>query len=186
MGKQKVDYNYLYKVTDGVTPLEEDCGVLCGSVCCRPDHKKSLGVYLFPGEEILFPGDEPWFTREYHDPRAHGFPGNWREPVHFIKCRGPCRREKRPLACRFFPLAPHLLREGTLFITFETARLPYRCPLIYKKIPLRQDFIDTVALSWRLLLEDERVMSLVKEDSMERERAIRAIPSIIWAGGCRL
>ncbi|MCL4441760.1 MAG: hypothetical protein M1609_14565 [Firmicutes bacterium] len=186
MKKQKVDYHHLYLITGDVTPLEDDCGVLCGRVCCRPDRKNSLGVYLFPGEEVLFPGEEPWFAREYHDPREHGFPDNWKEPVHFLKCRGPCRREKRPLACRFFPLAPHLLMDGTFLITSETARLPYRCPLVYRKIPLREVFIETVSLTWRLLLEDERMLRLVEEDSREREKTLSTIPAIIWAGAHRL
>ncbi|MFZ5647030.1 MAG: hypothetical protein ACOY30_05355 [Bacillota bacterium] len=186
MKSGKVKYRYLYQLTNNVTPLEDDCGLLCGSVCCRPDHKNSLGVYLFPGEESLFPGDEEWFTREYHDPCEHGFPDNWKEPVHFLKCCGPCDREKRPLACRFFPLAPHLLSDGTLLLTYETARLPYRCPLVYKKIPLKEDFIEKVALSWSLLLEDIRIRRLVDEDSRERERNLSAIPAIIWSGPQRL
>ncbi|MCL6610550.1 MAG: hypothetical protein K6T66_03300 [Peptococcaceae bacterium] len=175
------DYNYLYALTRAATPLDGDCGLLCGSVCCRPDRKNSLGVYLFPGEEALFNGDGDWYTREYHDPAEHGFPGNWSDPVHFIKCHAPCPREARPLACRFFPLAPHLLTDGTLLLIHETARLPYRCPLIEKKVPLRGDFTNTVALAWQILLKDPRIRRLVEEDSREREKMLRGIPRILWS-----
>jgi len=180
--KENVDYKYLYELTSRVTPLEEDCGFLCGSVCCRPDRKNSLGIYLFPGEESLLKGDEYWLQREYHNPVEYNFPDNWDAPVHFVKCSAPCPRERRPLACRFFPLAPHILRDGTLILTYETIRLPYKCPLVVKKTPLRADFIETVALAWRLLLKDPRIQRLVKEDSLERENSARSAPAILWIG----
>ncbi|MFZ5631824.1 MAG: hypothetical protein ACOY40_03185 [Bacillota bacterium] len=176
-----VDYNYLSELTGRVTPLDDDCGLLCGKICCRPDPKNSLGVYLFPGEESRFAENEPWHTREYHNPGEYDFPGNWQEPVHFLKCTAPCPRDRRPMACRLFPLAPHLLTDGTLLLIHETARLPYKCPLITRNIPLRRDFIDTVALAWQMLLKDPRIYSLVDEDSREREKSIGSIPPIIWA-----
>lgn len=180
MKKQGVDYKYLYELTNRVTPLEEDCGLLCSSVCCRPNRENSLGIYLFPGEESLFSGDEDWLEREYHNPAEYDFPDNWEDPVHFVKCTAPCPREKRPLACRFFPLSPHLLRDGTLLLTYETIRLPYKCPLVAKKTPLRTDFIEDVALAWRLLLKDPRILKLVEEDSLERESSARGVPTILW------
>lgn len=179
MKSRNPDYNYLYALTANVTPLDSDCGLLCGSICCRPDRKNTLGVYLFPGEEALFSRDESWFSRECHDPAKHDFPENWTTPVHFIKCRAPCPREARPLACRFFPLAPHLLSDGTLLLIHETARLPYKCPLIARNIPLRGDFTGAVALAWRELLLDPRIRRLVEEDSRERERSLPAIPAVL-------
>ncbi len=177
-----VDYKYLYVLTGRATPLDGDCGLLCGSICCRPDRKNSLGVYLFPGEESLFPEKGSWFAREHHDPKEYDFPDNWTGPVHFIKCHSPCPREARPLACRFFPLAPHLLTDGTLLLIHETARLPYKCPLIAGNVPLRGDFIEVTALAWQVLLKDPRILKLVEEDSRERERTLRGVPAVIWAG----
>ncbi|MFZ5596245.1 MAG: hypothetical protein ACOY31_04445 [Bacillota bacterium] len=175
-----MDFKYLYQLTSGVTPLKTDCGLLCGSVCCRPDSGNTLGVYLFPGEEEIFPGKGDWFLRELHDPEEYGFPSGWKDPVHFIKCTGPCPREARPLACRFFPLAPHLLTDGTILLIHDTIYLPYSCPLIVNKTPLEKDFIEAVALSWTMLLEDRRILELVEEDSREREQACGSIPPIIW------
>lgn len=176
-----MDYKSLYALTDRVTPLAEDCGTLCGSVCCRPNKKKSLGVYLFPGEESMFRENEDWFSRELHNPRDYDFPDNWEDQVHFIICKTTCPREKRPLACRFFPLAPHLLTDGTLILTYETANLPYRCPLITKKITLQMDFTETVAEVWKELLKDPKILKLVDEDSREREKCLKKIPPILWA-----
>ncbi|MHB8158175.1 MAG: hypothetical protein ACYDEQ_12395, partial [Desulfocucumaceae bacterium] len=110
------------------------------------------------------------------------FPDNWKDPVHFLICTSPCPRDKRPLACRFFPLTPHLLTDGTLALIPETARLPYRCPLIHKKIPLREEFIEMVAAAWRELLKDPRIRRLVIEDSRERETKSKGNPPILWAG----
>lgn len=173
-----VDYAYLYAITERITPLDSDCGALCGSRCCRPHPKKVLGMYLFPGEEIMFSGQEHWLEYEKHDPLLYDFPDNWTYPVTFVKCLRPCPRQARPLSCRLFPLAPHLLQDDTLLIIHETMKLPYRCPLISKKMPLREDFIDTVALSWRELLKDHRIYRLVAEDSRRREES-GEIPQIL-------
>lgn len=173
------DYNYLYRITRDVTPLQYDCGDLCGQICCRPNPENSLGMYLFPGEEIMFTGSEEWLKYEKHEPDLYDFPGNWTYPVYFIQCLRPCPRESRPLACRLFPLAPHLLGDGTLLIIYETMELPYRCPLITNKTTLREDFIDTVALAWREMLLDPRIYTLVEEDSRRRERELGDIPPVL-------
>jgi len=172
-------YSYLYKITSKVTPLESDCGLLCHSICCRPDDKNSLGIYLFPGEEHMFTGREDWLLWEKHDRDEQLFPASWPETVYFVKCTKPCPRESRPLACRFFPLAPHLTRENELYLIYETMPLPYDCPLITNNISLRQDFINTVARCWEILLSDFRIRDLVEEDSREREAQNKHI-QIIW------
>ncbi|KJS16080.1 MAG: hypothetical protein VR69_10775 [Peptococcaceae bacterium BRH_c4b] len=176
---KKPDYEYIYAITAKTTPLDSDCGELCGSICCRPHRKKVLGMYLFPGEETMFSGAENWLDYERHDPLLYDFPDNWEYPVFFVKCTPPCPRQARPLSCRLFPLAPHLLQDGTLLIIHETIILPYRCPLITRKIPLRVDFIETVALTWQELLKDDRIYRLVEEDSRQRETETGKLPEIL-------
>lgn len=176
-----VDYKKLYDLTCLVTPLQDDCGQLCGSVCCREDREDSLGVYLFPGEETLFTGKEDWLRWEKRHPQEDDFPSSWKSPVYFIRCTRACPREQRPLGCRFFPLTPHLLKDHTLLLIHETMALPYTCPLIEKRTPLRKDFIETVALSWQELLKDPRILDLVRMDSREREKEGHR-PSIVWWG----
>lgn len=176
----KPDYSYLYKITCHSTPLHQDCGEMCGGICCLQDTNNSLGMYLFPGEEVMFNCTEEWLRWEKHNPREYDFPNNWTQPVHFINCIKPCPREQRPLSCRFFPLAPHIMRDGTLIITYETLCLPYSCPLIGSKETLRPDFISTVALAWQELLKEERILTLVQEDSREREKDLLKLPRILW------
>jgi hypothetical protein len=163
------DYQKLYSLTAGVTPLPEDCGMLCGSICCRPGRHNELGIYLFPGEEDMFTRRESWLEWEEQDPVEQCFPASWPAPVYFVRCTAPCPRESRPLACRFFPLAPHLQRDGTLLLIYETLDLPYTCPLIAGGVPLQEKFIHATRLAWQIMLGDGRIRDLVKEDSRYRE-----------------
>lgn len=174
-----VDYQKLYDLTNRVTPLDQDCGLICGSACCRGDKENSLGMYLFPGEEAMFTGREEWLHWERRDAREDDFPPSWGQTVYFVRCSGHCPRSSRPLSCRFFPLAPHLLPDGTLLLIHETLELPYSCPLIEKRTPLRGEFIEAVAFCWQELLKDRRIKDLVEMDSREREReAVK--PFILW------
>ena len=181
MSKNIVDYQKLYDLTSSVTPLQDDCGKLCGSICCRAGEDQALGMYLFPGEECMFTGRENWLRWEMRDPAGDDFPRSWKSPVYFVRCAKPCPREQRPLSCRFFPLSPHLLRDGTLFLIHETMALPYSCPLIEKKMPLRTDFVDAVARCWKEMLKDPRLLALVKMDSLERENE-ETRPHVVWSG----
>jgi hypothetical protein len=163
------DYQYLYRITAGPTPLPGDCGTLCGSVCCRPGKHDELGIYLFPGEQAMFTRRENWLQWEEHDPAEHFFPASWPKPVYFVRCTRPCPREARPLACRFFPLAPHLQRDGTMLLIYETMDLPYSCPLITQNKPLQKEFVAAVNAAWQIMLRDRRIRDLVEEDSRYRE-----------------
>ena len=74
-----------------LTPLNTDCGALCGGACCETDADGKGGVYLFPGESA----DE--FVWGHVDADDFG---------QMLICDGPCDREHRPFACRIFPLTP--------------------------------------------------------------------------------
>jgi len=170
MSAKIVNYQKLYNITENMTPLADDCGKLCGKICCRPDKNNTLGMYLYPGEEEMFTREEDWLRWERRNPGEDDFPASWNNLVYFICCTKPCPRKHRPLNCRLFPLAPHLLKDGTLLLIYETLYLPYTCPLIKRKTPLRQDFIDAVAHCWQELLTDRRISDLVEMDSREREK----------------
>ena len=163
------DYQYLYQITAKFTPLAEDCGILCGKTCCSPGKNNELGMYLFPGEEVMYTRRENWLLWEEQDPTEQLFPASWPNPVYFVRCTGPCPREKRPLACRFFPLTPHLQLNGELLMIYETLDLPYKCPLITQSRPLQQNFISMVTEAWRIMLKDPQIYELVLEDSRYRE-----------------
>ena len=83
---------------DSVTPLRSDCGRLCGAACCTADAPES-GMYLFPHEEALYDASDTWMRLVPTDWAPDG------QPASLLICEGHCPRDRRPLACRIFPLA---------------------------------------------------------------------------------
>ena len=98
-----------------LTPMLSDCGALCGAACCQPDEDGQGGVYLFPGEEALL--ENCGWGRIEPDAFA---------PM--LVCAGPCDRERRPLACRMFPLTPACGKDGLWTVRMD-ARARAMCPL---------------------------------------------------------
>ena len=95
---------------EAVTPLEGDCGRLCGSVCCRSMEGEETGMLLFPGEEP-----------------AEGMRTVKTDLGVLAVCDGTCVREERPLGCRLFPLLP-LVRSGAIRVGVDE-RARGVCPL---------------------------------------------------------
>ena len=71
----KNTFKAIYRLLDKVSPLDDDCGLLCGAACCTCDNCEGadaivegasddadyeMGIYLLPGEEQMFDGDEDW------------------------------------------------------------------------------------------------------------------------------
>lgn len=160
-------YQEIYRMLDQATPVPYDCGQLCQKACCQ-DLTGGSGMYLLPGEEVMFSGQEDWLIWERHRAEDYDFPASWKGQVWFIRCDGSCPREKRPVQCRTFPLTPHLTGDQG-YLIWETLDLPYRCPLIRESVDLSRDFIHAVASTWRLLLRDSLIRDLVKFDSRQRE-----------------
>ena len=169
MNSYMIDYPKLYRLSEQVTPLKCDCGSLCGKLCCQPGKNISLGMYLYPGEEVMFTGREDWLEWEQREPAEDYFPPSWGKPLYFVSCNKPCPRSNRPLSCRFFPLAPHILSDNSILLIHETIPLQYQCPLISQDKPLEKDFIRMVGQCWQILLADRRIRDLVIMDSRDRE-----------------
>lgn len=170
----------LYRLLDRVTPLAGDCGDLCGSECCRG--RDELGIYLYPGEETMFTGQEDWLEWRHPKAKHHGFPPWWTARVTMVRCLVPCPRWRRPLQCRLYPLAPHLLRQGELLLILDPVEVPYRCPLVEEEVPLQEVFVEAVWQAWRAMLNDSEIYSLVRWESECRERELEAIPPVLKAG----
>jgi len=109
------------------TPLNADCGRLCGAACCQPDETGENGMLLWPYEDQL-----------YRRP-IDGFPFRLAEDERWYKggkrlvCQGHCPRAHRPLACRVFPLRMRLTTGGAEGEDRVTAEIDPRawatCPL---------------------------------------------------------
>ena len=96
-----------------LTPLNTDCGTLCGGACCETDADGKGGVYLFPGESA----DE--FVWGHVDADDFG---------QMLICDGPCDREHRPFACRIVPLTPVRNADGKWTVRLDV-RARRMCPL---------------------------------------------------------
>lgn len=183
----KRSYQAIYRFMDLFSPIDGDCGRLCGAICClcstepdadtpscpgdeNADH--SMGIYLLPGEEQIFDRDEDWIIWGSLDADEYAFPDSWHGRVPFIQCTTTpnCPREKRPLQCRTFPLAPHIDEDGILSVIYCRDPLPYDCPLISDagQYPLNDDFIRATWLVWEHLVRDPLILDLVEMDSQVR------------------
>lgn len=179
---RKRTYLAIYRLLDRVSPIDGDCGLLCGSACCMGGHAgdpgsgddsngNPVGIYLLPGEEKVHSKHDEWLDWAEDDADDYDFPDSWTGKVYFINCKTPpyCPREKRPLQCRTFPLTPHLDENDELSLVYNDLELPYACPLIYEAIPLNDDFVKATLTVWKHLVRDPLIYDLVKMDSLERE-----------------
>jgi hypothetical protein len=149
-----------------VTPLDFDCGTLCGHKCCT-DYRTdvNVGVYLIPGELALYDGTEDWFTWQFHSTAEYEFAPSWEKhgSIPFMMCQKLCQREKRPFECRTYPLVPYLHPDGQLELRYA----PWAegvCPLVerYQIAALRPDFVQAVHRAWTVLLQDPEMLDHVR------------------------
>ena len=210
---KKNTFKAIYRLLDKVSPVNGDCGLLCGSICCTYEYENavdgdindaacaapdlcrdtvstsgrhqetpdsgccsavadsdddfSLGIYLLPGEEKLFSGDEEWLGWSWAYAEDYEFPDSWHGKVYFLRCLNAphCDRAMRPLQCRTFPLAPHLDEDGELCMIYQNGPVPYTCPLISDRIKLSDDFVKATYTAWKRLIEDPLIYDLVEMDS---------------------
>ena len=156
----EADFRLLYALLDDLTPLAGDCGRVCGAACCGDCRPAGLtegpcGMRLFPGEAVLLTG-LPGFTLL---PDENGV---------LLVCEGRCDRRNRPLACRFFPLFPHLDAQGRIRAVYDP-RAWRVCPLVreHRRVPLERDFVRTVRTVGRLLAEEEEGRRFLLEEAAE-------------------
>lgn len=183
---KKQTFKAIYRLLDRVSPVNGDCGQLCGAACCTCESEKSvsnspsthdcnadfsMGLYLLPGEEKLFSGTEDWLSWGWTMAEEYEFPESWHGKVYFLQCvTAPfCDRKNRPMQCRTFPLVPHLDENNKLFLIYHSGYLPYECPLINERITLNDSFIKATYTAWKRLIQDPLIFDLIEMDSAYRE-----------------
>ena len=165
----------IYQRLDEVTPVDFDCGKLCGEVCCFYDadetHTEELVLYLLPGEELMYE-DSPDFELYYMDSSEIRYPHSWKDNIYLVKCKNPprCDRSIRPIQCRTFPLVPHISKNGEFHLVLDETEFPYECPIIRDHIKLNEDFINVTYEIWKMLISNPLVYDLVDMDSKDRDR----------------
>ena len=165
----------IYQRLDEVTPVDFDCGKLCGEVCCVYDadetHAEELVLYLLPGEELMYE-DSPDFELYYMDSSEIRYPHSWKDNIYLVKCKNPprCDRSIRPIQCRTFPLVPHISKNGEFHLVLDETEFPYECPIIRDHIKLNENFINVTYEIWKMLISNPLVYDLVDMDSKDRDR----------------
>ena len=139
-----------------VTPLQRDCGRVCGARCCRPLEGEETGMLLFPGEAEAYAGKAGFEVRK----TARG---------DLLICSGTCDREDRPLSCRLFPLLPVIGDDGKVRAVTDL-RAKAVCPLARQgKSAVDPDFAEAVREAGEILAaEDEQAVFL---DMLEEEQS---------------
>ncbi len=138
------------------TPLAFDCGKCCGAACCQGGEQD--GMLLFPGEERLY--ENCGWARVIPD----------RLGLKLI-CKGSCKREERPLACRIFPLAIRLTRQeaGAVKANIVTdVRAWPVCPLMRSgKRGLKPSFVEAAERAAAVLLTENENLAFLENLSRE-------------------
>ena len=114
----KLIYKRAYRIIGDETPLgDADCGKLCGKICCRQIFEDDEnGMLLYPGEEAMYEDAPGWMHLKkvnyrdnettLNDNQSALFDEKKCKPTYLLICNGKCDRDRRPLACRVFPLIP--------------------------------------------------------------------------------
>ncbi len=165
-------WSEIYRLTNDLTPLHEDCGQLCQSLCCQ-DWEPGVGLYLLPGEQLLL-ADAKWLTRRWHSAKHYDFPPSYGAGAWFVTCDGHCPRDWRPFSCRTFPLTPHLDQNARLQLILDEKGMPI-CPLIQIQAPerLQARFRHGMHRAWRKLLGIPAIRADVVTASEKRRRKTR-------------
>lgn len=145
-------WNLVYDTVNGFTPLEYDCGALCGKACCKGGD--DIGMVLFPHEEEAL--DLSQYKVSEHD------------GLKTIVCGGKCDRENRPFACRIFPFFPVVNQDGRVEVLPDPGANSL-CPMLKNIDVIRFDkyFLRTVRRAGRLLTVDGDCREYLKERSEE-------------------
>ncbi len=120
-------------------------------------------MLLLPNEQGLLEGEGFTFTS------ADG--------GTLLTCDGHCRRNKRPFACRVFPLFPYVGEDGRVRAVYDP-RSWRLCPLTRNcaHVPLRREFVRAVRRAGRILMRDAACADFLRAQSREIDEVLRLLP----------
>jgi len=148
-------YKSIYNYYGKTTPLLVDCGQLCNGACCKSDAGEETGMYLFPGEEVLFRNNPDFkiVSSEFEYGNKH---------ADILICNGMCDRNQRPLSCRIFPIIPYV--KNNAFELIFDPRAKSICPLLELRDFSKLDplFIHKTTKVTRLLLNFAETRSFLE------------------------
>jgi hypothetical protein len=138
-----IDYSEIweraYALLDELTPIKADCGELCKKRCCKGNGED--GMILFPYEKDFLSGQ-----RFLSFSQKDGF--------DTAICKGRCKREWRPMACRIYPFVPVFKSNSEMIEVQPDPRATYVCPLVlHGGEYIDPEFIQSVNEAFTILSE---------------------------------
>ena len=84
---KKRTWKAIYRLLDRVSPIDYDCGKLCGAACCTcadtNGDDMEMGIYLYPGEHKIHNKKDNWLDWTVEDAAEFEFPDSWNEQEIF-------------------------------------------------------------------------------------------------------
>ena len=152
-------YQKAYSIVGDKTPLNTDCGVLCSKICCESEYTDGdRGMFLFPEEERMY-DDLPYWV-ELKPTEIEYAPG---KNIILAVCNGKCDRERRPLACRIFPLAGVINTDNKLRIIMDI-RGKSMCPIVFamQVDEIDVSFVKSVTKALKYLSPYKKIMEFLQ------------------------
>ena len=152
----KIFYQKLYNMLENITPLSIDCGKLCDGACCAVTDEVT-GMYLFPGENVMYEKMPSW--GEIHETDFTYDGGKY---IDLFTCEGKCDRKLRPLSCRIFPLAPYAKRGERMKVIMDI-RGRGMCPLAsaMRIEDLSEEFVDAVTKAMNVCMLNRQTREFI-------------------------
>lgn len=144
-----------WKILENRTPLQDNCGNLCASACCKGE--ANVGMRVLPGEEALLTSDD--------------FILKTGENGKYCICSSRCQREMRPFACRIFPYfpIPVRFRSGRYAVhVMPDIRALGLCPLLRNEnVEINRYFLHAVRRAGRELLKSRHTREWLLDSADE-------------------
>ena len=146
--------NKAYELLENVTPLDYNCGLLCGNKCCKGS--ETDGMLLFPFEKEFFenhPDYKVYFDEKYNSDA--------------VVCIKTCNRSERPLSCRIFPFFPYVEKsEDEDKITVGTdVRALGECPVADEKMNIDKKFMRAIRIASQVLIRNDEIKNFLQTQS---------------------
>ena len=83
---RKRTYRAIYRLLNRVSPVDYDCGTLCGAACCMVESEPDMemGIYLLPGEDKIHRREGEGYRWTEESTEEFEFPESWKGKVFFL------------------------------------------------------------------------------------------------------
>ena len=137
-------FQAIYRFLDNFSPIDRDCGALCGAACClcstdptdTTPHAESdenadysMGLYLMPGEEQMYTFDEDWISWGWLQAEDYDFPDSWHGRVPSFSAPRRLIVPAKKGRCNAGPFHWRLIWMRTVFSMSSIIRIRFPTPV---------------------------------------------------------